>query len=519
MSNLILYGPPASGKTTLGQLLAQRLERELVDVDAWIVQRWQRPIPDYFERGEEALFRAREAEACQHLAHQDHLVIAPGGGALLNPHSRAALESTGHIIALTATKETLLQRLAGNAERPLLRGDAGGDAEVRLTNLLKEREALYRSFPVQIVTDGLSPDAVLERVLAHWRTDPLTTFNLGVSVAVMGAGLLPRLPALLAEKQLRPPFLILSDSNVAVHHGETLSQALSAPLETFPAGEHSKNLDTVRDLYAACLKADMERGGTIVALGGGVTGDMVGFVAATFMRGVRWVNVPTSVLAMADASLGGKVGVDLPEGKNLIGAFHPPELIIADFDTLTTLPEAELRNGLAEVLKAAVIGDADLFARYFEQPYAPEYLPTLLRRGAAVKVGIVNADPFEYGERAKLNLGHTIGHGIEAASGFALKHGEAIGIGMVAATHLAEKMGVAASGLTAQITEALCLLGLPVNCPGLSIEAIRRVMSTDKKKVGKRLKFVLPEALGRVRYGVEVDETLLTETLGVICAL
>lgn len=550
--NIILYGPPGVGKTTVGKLTAERLGREFVDGDEWIEARWGRPVPDYFARGEEPLFRAREAEACRIWSARDGLVIAPGGGALLNPHSRAALEESGAIICLTATLDTLLTRLNGSHSRPLL----GGDAPVRLAALLKERESLYRSFALQVSTDALSIESVADEIMTVFRANEnVTRFEMGDCSALMGHGLLARLPQWLAEKNLRPPFVVISDSHVAPLYGNTVLHALSiwdspspdVSRETrerpggevirFSAGEASKTLDTVRELYSACLAHGLERSGTVIALGGGVVGDVAGFVAATFMRGVRWVNLPTTVLAMADASLGGKVGVDLPEGKNLVGAFHPPALVLADFETLATLPEVEIRCGLAEIVKAAVIGDPDLFVQLSSvtaeraelaetHPHTPrrsrarskrDTLPhAFIARAAAVKVGIVNADPFEHGERAKLNLGHTIGHGVEAASGYAIRHGEAVATGMVAEALLAESIGLAESGLAEQIADCLQRVGLPTHCPGLSAEAIRAAMGADKKKARGKLKFALPKRIGEVEWGIEVDEKLLTTVLETI---
>ena len=561
--NLVLYGPPSVGKTTVGKLIAEKLGREFVDGDDWIEARWGRPVPDYFERGDDALFRAREAEACRMWSALDGLVIAPGGGALLDPRSRAALEGAGVLLCLTASPETLLARLNGSHARPLLRGDA----PARLNALLKERESLYRSFAMQVSTDGRAVESVAEEVIAQFRaSEGVTRFELGESSALIGHGLLVRLPEFLAAKGLRPPFLVISDSSVAPLHGNAVCRALDAPAPVahpgrngvkskgrqergsgdevihFPAGEAHKNLDTVRELYSACLAGGLERGGTILALGGGVVGDVAGFIAATFMRGVQWVNLPTTVLAMADASLGGKVGVDLPEGKNLVGAFHPPSLILADFDTLSTLPAVETRCGLAEVVKAAVIGDGALFAQLSsftadhgaqtkpspavinhaaadptpaESSLAPlpRCPPAFIIRAAAVKVGIVNADPYERGERASLNFGHTIGHGVESASGYAIRHGEAVAIGMIAETRLAEAMGLVERGLAARIAACLQHIGLPTRAAGLDPEAIRAAMSADKKKSGGKLKFALPKRIGEAAWGIEVEEMILGKIL------
>ncbi len=505
--NIVLYGPPGVGKTTVGNLVAERLGREFADGDEWIEAHWGRAVPDYFP-GDEALFRAREAEACRRWSARDDLVIAPGGGALLNPHSRAALEASGVILCLTAKLDTLLSRLEGGHIRPLL----SGDPAARLSALLKEREPLYRSFALQVSTDARPIESVADEVIARFRAaEGVTRFELGDCSALMGPGLFARLPEFLELKSLRPPFVVITDSRVAPLHGDAMGHALSAPLIQFPAGEAHKTLDTVRELYAACLARGLERGGTVVAVGGGVVGDVAGFVAATFMRGVRWVNLPTTVLAMADASLGGKVGVDLPEGKNLVGAFHPPTLVVSDMDTLTTLPDAEFFSGFAEVVKAGVIGDPDLLLRIdHRRSISPG---EILACAAAVKVGIVNADPYEQGERAKLNLGHTIGHGVEAASGYTLRHGEAISIGMVAEARLAEAMGLAESGLSRQIAFYLQNSGLPTRAVNLKPETVRALMKADKKKAEGKLKFTLPKRIGEVIWGIEADEKLLMTVL------
>ena len=508
--NLILYGPPGAGKTTVGRLAARALGREFVDVDAWIEARWGRAVPDYFAGGDEAMFRAREAQACRELAAQGERVIAPGGGALLDPHSRAALEGTGLIVCLRAAPAVLLERVnADRTERPLLAGDPAG----RLQKILAERAPLYDSFAAQLDTTDCAVEAAAAEVVQRLKATDHVRFELGACSALVGRGLLARLPELLAAKRLRQPFVIITDSHVGPLHAAAVSETLNAAVVTFPPGEAHKNLETVAGLYRACLAHGMERGGTVLALGGGVAGDVAGFVAATLLRGVAWINLPTTVLAMADASIGGKVGVDLPEGKNLVGAFHPPALIVADTATLDTLPEAELRSGMAEVIKSGVIGDADLFERVERGAIG---LEQAIARAAAVKVGVVITDPYERGERASLNLGHTIGHGVEAASGFRLSHGASVAIGMAAIARLSEDLGVAEAGLAQRIEACVLKAGLPIRCPGLAPAAIRSAMASDKKKVGGQLKFVLPRRPGEVIWGQTVPEGDLNRMLEVI---
>jgi 3-dehydroquinate synthase len=274
-----------------------------------------------------------------------------------------------------------------------------------------------------------------------------------------------------------------------------------------PAGEVNKTIETVSTLWRGFLNANLDRKSTIIALGGGVVGDLVGFASATFMRGCGWVVVPTTLLAMVDASLGGKTGFDLTEGKNLVGAFHPPRFVLIDPDVLSTLPERELRAGLAEVVKHGVVSDPELFdlcSRGWDDIY--NCLPEVVRRGLSVKVKIVEEDPFEEGNRAALNFGHTVGHAVELVSKFNLLHGEAVAIGMVAETRFAERLSVADQGLSDKLAETLVKLGLPIEIPeNLPHSELIRAMKRDKKKSAGVVRFALPVHIGEVKVGIEVD--------------
>ena len=274
------------------------------------------------------------------------------------------------------------------------------------------------------------------------------------------------------------------------------------------AGERSKTLETVSSLWQIALRAGLDRQSTLVALGGGVVSDLTGFAAATFLRGCRWVALPTSLLGMVDASLGGKTGVDLPEGKNLAGAFHPPALVLADPELLRSLPERELGAGLAEVVKHGVIADPELCAMCAGGLSAVRArLGAIVRRAAAVKIELVEADPFERGLRAALGFGHTVGHAVEQASGFALPHGEAVAIGMVAEARLAERLAIAEPGTAETVRAVLDALALPTAIPGaLPREAVLAAMAVDKKRAAGAVRFSLPERIGAVRTEVVVDD-------------
>ncbi len=333
----------------------------------------------------------------------------------------------------------------------------------------------------------------------------------GYEVLIQSGGI-DSLGELLQSHGLQNP-IIVTDVNVAKFHAdhalESLRRSRYKPnMLSVPAGESAKTLDTVSSLWRGFLEAGLDRKSTVVALGGGVVGDMAGFAAATFMRGVDWVAVPTTLLSMVDASLGGKTGFDLPEGKNLIGSFHSPCLVLADPQVLGTLPDVELRSGLAEVVKHGIVADPGLFDLCAGGLKAVmNNLPEIIRRAMAVKIKIIEEDPFEKGSRAALNLGHTVGHAVESVSGYSLRHGEAVSIGMVAEAKLAEYSNIAGQGLTSQIAEVLSALGLPIYIPqGLSKEKLIHAMQFDKKKAGGSVRFALPVRIGSVQVNVEVKD-------------
>ncbi len=507
--NLYLYGPPGSGKTTVGRALAHRLGRSFIDSDDLIVERAGKDIPRVFAEEGEAAFRSLEAEICLSLAGRAELVVACGGGALLNEQVRRALEGSGTVVCLRCSTEQLEARLQAQAARPLLAGGPGA-----LQALLEDRRSHYDSYDIQVDTSDRPVEAVVDIVLREQHDSFVRVLPVdqppGYEVH-LGAGLLRNLRELAEGAGLRAPFVIVADESVSRLYANELQESLPGPLVEVPSGEANKTLKSASRLYAEFLEFGLERGGSVVAFGGGVIGDLAGFAAATYMRGVRWLAVPTTLLAMVDASIGGKVGVDLPQGKNLVGAFYPPARVVTDTDTLATLPETEFRAGLAELLKAAVIGDPELLG-WIERG---DGLPTLrwIERALAVKIAVVEADPHEGGARASLNFGHTIAHGIEAAADYSLRHGEAVAIGMVGETMLAEALGIAEAGLGARLGTALDRLGLPTAYAGLNPDAIRRAMDSDKKRAQGQLKFALPVAPGDVRIGVEVPEDALRQVL------
>lgn len=505
MKHIFLYGPPGVGKSTAGRILADRLELEFLDLDVHIEQSQSSSIAQIMASHGEGGFRELESLALERTVLWKPAVIALGGGALLRAENRGRAESNGDVVCLSASETALSERLGADGDgRPLLAGEAGE----KLAALLAARASHYASFELRVQTDGLGPEQVawrIQQALGRFRARGM---GAGYDVIVRPGGL-----QAVADFAPDGTAALVSDDNVGPRYAPRLAAALreagcAAQLITIPAGETAKTLETVAMLWNGFLEAGLDRQGTVLALGGGVVGDLAGFAASTYMRGIPWIGLPTSLLAMVDASLGGKTGFDLPHGKNLIGSFHPPSLVIVDPATLDTLPMAELRSGLAEVVKHGVIADPGLFdlcAAGIEA--VKSQLPEIIRRAIAVKLQIVEADPYERGPRAALNFGHTVGHAVEKASGYSLRHGEAVAIGMVCEAGLAERLGLAEKGLADQIGRALQGLGLPTAIPAqMSRAEILSVMQVDKKSRAGQVRFALPESLGRVRTGITLQD-------------
>lgn len=515
MRNLYLYGPPGSGKTTLGKMLAGRLSLDFIDLDHRIEAAAGRSVAAIFAASGEAAFRAQEKAALAAVAAEGAgAIVALGGGTLLDPECRACAEASGTVVCLECPAEDLLARVSRTpGTRPLVAGDAG----TRLNALLSARAAHYASFPRRLATGSAVPAELAARAETLFGRFRIVSGDRPSQVCV-GAGLLDEVGDWACRAELGARAVIVCDANTAPRYGARVQAALaaagiSATLATIPAGETTKNILTIQEIWRAFLAAGLGRGDFAVAVGGGVTGDLTGFAAATWMRGIRWMNIPTSLLAMVDASTGGKTGCDLAEGKNLVGAFHAPDVVLADVATLQSLPAREWRCGLAEMVKHALIGDAaqlDAFGLFdFVAPLADEALPpagvdwdafaAFVARSLAVKVRIVREDPLEKGVRAKLNLGHTVGHAVETLTDYRVKHGEAVAIGTVAEARLAVSLGLAPAEWPDRVARLFARLGLPVELPApLTFDALRPVMRRDKKKEGATVRVALPIAPGCV---------------------
>ena len=531
MRKIFLYGPPGSGKSNVGKILSKNLNARFIDIDAEIESRDRESIAKIISDQGEAAFRRLESQVIERVcdtpwtesSNSGWTVAALGGGALLSEENRARCEANGVIIFLDVDHPTLVSWLEKEeAQRPLL----AGDLEKKLVNLLEQRKDHYASFPnrvANIITRNHISDQVNGREykssnqLAWEIQQKLGCYHVlgmgtGYDVTIESGALLS-IGEFLIDAGLKGSVGIVCDKNVArLHANQALDSLTKFGFEThlfvIDPGESSKTLETIASLWQNFLASGLDRKSTIIALGGGVVGDLAGFAASTYMRGCNWVAVPTTLLSMVDASLGGKTGFDLQEGKNLIGSFYPPRLVVADPNVLSTLPEGELRSGLAEVVKHGIVADPDLF-EFCAQGYekVKQDWVRVVRRAVGVKVQIIEQDPFETGVRAALNLGHTIGHAVELASNFRLRHGEAVSIGIVAEAELSNKLGLSEKEIVEKIKSALSANGLPTEIPSdLPAGEIIQAMRVDKKKAGKVIKFALPIDVGKVQVGVPVSD-------------
>ena len=514
---IFLYGPPGSGKSTVGRYLAEALALDFFDLDTVVENKAGSEIPAIFTAEGESGFRARESEALKTVLANGSGVVALGGGTLLDTENQDLVREAGSVLCLDGPAETLMVRLSeSNEVRPLLEGDR----DVQLKSLLEERAEHYASFPLRLDTHGLTPAQTA--FAAQVKLGKFRIRGMGSDYdVVVDEGGLSQVGAWMADHDLRGTVALVTDETVGALYAAQVSAAVrSSGMQIhsyqIPPGEDQKTLSTAADLWDFFARSRMERSSVVLALGGGVVGDLAGFAAANFMRGIAWIYLPTTLLAMVDASVGGKTGVNLPRGKNLVGAFHAPRAVRMDIATLKTLPEIEIANGLAEVVKHGIIADPALFdlcERGIQVIW--QEMDTLISRAVAVKLRVIQEDPYEAGLRETLNLGHTIGHAVEQASRYRIRHGEAVAIGMVVEARLSRILGIADDNLEKRISAVLSGVGLPVDIPDLINRSdLVEAMMMDKKRAGEKLRFSLPVKVGEVRTGIEVAPEDVLRVLG-----
>lgn len=495
-----------SGKSRIARALGELWHAPVVDLDERIERLAGATVAQVFERHGEARFRALEQEALTKvLAEPAARIVALGGGTVTSKDARRALLKAGTLITLRASLDTLVARVGAGRDRPLLHGT---DPRERLATLLEQRAEAYAECHAEIDTDNRDPLLLAQEIDAVVSESPivvpmgLRTYRVEVGPGVRH-GLTKRVRAATSGKHV----VLVTDTGVrepwAVRMEHELKEAgYQVAFVCLPAGEAHKTITSIETIWDAALQAGVDRDALVLAVGGGVVGDMAGFAGATILRGVSVGQLPTTLLAMVDSAVGGKTGIDRPEGKNLIGAFQQPRFVLCDIETLSTLPLAERRAGLAEVVKSAWI-DNDTSVRLLEDSaeglVAGDLVATTaaVRMSVALKARIVTEDERESGARALLNLGHTVGHAIEVASGFgALRHGEAVSLGMVAAFRLAERLGRASAQDAERVTKLLAALGLPTQVDRYLDDRTLAFIGADKKRKGGKLRFIVPGAPG-----------------------
>lgn len=536
VARVVLIGFSATGKSTIGRLLADRLAWSLVDMDEEIERREGVSIPEFFEQQGEAAFRQVERQVFREALRRESCVVSTGGGAVCSDEiwSEIRKDPATMVLRLDASPEEILRRLqehsarAGAGEttrRPML--DAA-DPLARIRELLGERETFYRRGDVTIPVEGRTPeriaaDAAELVALANGVAGEIALDLPGTTSRILvGPGTRAQLAGMVQERWPSAQHTWLAvDEGVAEYHDvwlQQLGEQFAIPVDTHvvPAGEASKSLEGLSGLYDWMLDGGVERGDVAIAAGGGVTGDLMGFAASTVLRGIGLVQVPTTLLSMVDSSVGGKTGINHPGGKNLIGAFYQPSIVVVDPVFLTSLPERELRSGFAEIIKHGVIqastpgGEKDFLYRVLERnadrlvALEEPLTSWVIRQNIALKAAVVAADEREARLRQILNFGHTMGHGIEAA-GYSLLHGEAVAVGMVAAITIAARKGLVPDTARERLEHLVAAYGLPVSAD-VDPSTVRQKMTQDKKKSAGAQQWIMPVTGGGVEIRTDVDD-------------
>lgn len=551
-SNVFLVGLMGSGKTTVGRALAKKLNKRFVDSDHEIEARTGVAISVIFEIEGEASFRQREADVIRDLCQQKDIVLATGGGAVLNPQSRSLLHDNGVVVYLKASISNILHRTRHDKKRPLLRT---ADPRKKLEELEAQRDPLYREVAhivietgqpqlqtlVQTIVEKIPTPAIdqaaheiaqnihqvkkaeviMEQEVQQARTLQVDLGERAYPITI-GEGLLSN-ASLLRSRIKGTRVVIVTNTVVAPLYLAQLMQQLQALNKqvdaiVLPDGEEHKNWESLMQVFDGLLTRKCDRKTTLLALGGGVIGDMTGFAASAYMRGIPFVQIPTTLLAQVDSSVGGKTGINHPLGKNMIGAFYQPQAVIADMSTLQTLPDRELSAGLAEVIKHGAIIDSDFFTwieNNIEKLRAKdiESLSYAVLHSCEIKANVVRKDEREGGLRAILNFGHTFGHAIESGLGYGKwLHGEAVGCGMVMVADLSYRLGYIDFVTKTRIAQLVEAAGLPTIAPDLGEQTWLELMAVDKKNEGGQIKFILLKPLG-ASVITEVPKDMVLATL------
>ena len=544
--NIFLTGFSGTGKTLVGREVACLLGWEFFDMDAEIEARAGKPVSRIFAEDGESVFRTMEKSILREVCHGHGKVVATGGGSVVDPENRELMLASGAVICLDALPETIYHRLTADGvgqveSRPLL---SGPEPLEGIKYLKASRQANYSTAHRKVDTDGLTVEKVAREVVDAWRAlhggrvgdsmdDPdlaaVVNHSGGSYPILVGRGLLDGLGERLKGLGINGPVYVVSDDRVFPEYGRQAQRSLQrAGIEAhcfiIPAGEQSKSLQLAEAIYQWLAGRRAERGHGVIAVGGGVVGDLAGFVAATFLRGMPFIQVPTSMAAMVDASIGGKVAVNLSQGKNLVGAFYQPQMVLADVSALSTMGRRELAEGWAEAIKHGLILDGELFDIFEEHAEAlmdlEEDISTeVIKRSVAIKAQVVSEDEREtLGRRILLNYGHTIGHALEAATGYGhYLHGEAVSVGMMGAARISHRMGMIGEDVVLRQQRLFHRFGLPTTASDVEPGQVLTAMALDKKTEGRAIKWVLLEDVGRVVVRRDVPAEVVEETVTTLC--
>lgn len=536
--NVVLVGMMGSGKTTVGRLLAKQLGKTFIDSDEEIQKRTGVTIPHIFDVEGEAGFRQREALVIHELLQGDNIVLATGGGAVLDPNSRELMQSRGMVVYLKSSVHDLWQRTRHDRSRPLLQT---ADPRGKLQELYEQRNPIYTEMADIVIHTGKQSVQVLLAALVNKLNATSTETESSKEMQTLTVGLAERSypihigQGLLAHADLLLPYLqhkrvaVVSNTTVApLYLGKLRSLLESHGISVIPVilpdGEQYKNSEILNLIYDALLTNRCERNTPLIALGGGVIGDMTGYAAATYLRGVPFIQIPTTLLSQVDSSVGGKTGINHPLGKNMIGAFYQPQVVLIDIATLNTLPDQELRAGLAEVIKYGLIRDLP-FLEWLEENMEKllardgDALQYAIARSCQNKAEVVGSDERESGERALLNLGHTFGHAIENGMGYgAWLHGEAVAAGTMMAADLSRRLGWISEQDVTRIRNLFDRAGLPVVAPHMPVEQYINLMGLDKKVIDGKMRFVLLHPIGRAIISSDAQPDMLRQTIEACCA-
>ena len=532
--NIALTGLMGSGKSSVGRTLARLLRRKFVDTDALIEEREGLSITDIFSQKGEAYFRDLEKLILADVCKEKAQVISLGGGTIVPDDNREYLRKYSKLVALVANPEELYKRVKRRKARPLL--NESEDPLETLKQLWEKRKKAYLDSDLQVETEGKDVEEIAREIVDTLSLKKSATYKLKVSIpekpirySIIFDSLNNFDPTLMP---IGGKIMVVSQKPIAQHYLADLEAKLATNFKlvtlVLDDGEDTKNFFAYQHILQKLLDNKFERNDSILALGGGVVGDLVGFAASTYFRGINYIQVPTTLLAMIDSSVGGKTAINVPQGKNLIGTFYQPRLVYIDVTNLNTLPDKEYRSGLGELVKYTLLGAkwdellGESFFNFVSRHAAeirqkdPEILVEVIEHCLKIKSNIVAQDEKEQGIRAHLNLGHTFAHGIEELTQYhRYSHGEAVTMGLVCACHLGEGLGIFKSGYTKKILDLMDELGLNYKIPAdLKTKDIIKSCAYDKKSENGKLKFIVPKGqIGNVAIVHDIDLQLIGDAI------